>query len=379
MTTVTLWQLDGRVNLALMRISEHHKKLGHQVELVHAGNPRSIQRQIRARAAEGVFGATGPVYASLIFTRTRPLAEMLLAAFPHAVIGGTGWDFGKDKSERMTLERAGVLTKTCDYTLYPTVKYSLGFSMRGCRLACTFCDVPKAEGKATSEGSIASIWRGEPFPRHMLLLDNDPFGNPSWKARFNELREGKFSVCFNQGFNARTINQAHADEIASLDCRDTQFDKKRVYVAWDNKADEKPLMRGLNCLVKAGVIPRNIMVYVLVGFDHEEAERLGSGSMDLAARALHEDDFYRVKELRAFGALPYPMPFVRPCKKTTEDRVKDCPCRECVLGKPLTGFARWVVRDYDKRGVTWEDFKANDCRPEGLGEVESMPLFDGAS
>ena len=49
---------------------------------------------------------------------------------------------------------------------------SIGFTQRGCRLKCGFCVVPKKEGKPRAVNTIADIWRGEPWRKHLHLLDN---------------------------------------------------------------------------------------------------------------------------------------------------------------------------------------------------------------
>lgn len=82
---VLLLQLDGKIpNLALMRIAAHHRQRGDGVELRRAGNWSAVEH--------GLFDRHDQVYASLIFERTRPLAERLRTVHPTAIIGGTGWD-----------------------------------------------------------------------------------------------------------------------------------------------------------------------------------------------------------------------------------------------------------------------------------------------
>jgi hypothetical protein len=39
------------------------------------------------------------------------------------------------------------------------------------------------------ESSISAIWLGEPFPKNLLLLDDDFFGSTSWRQRIREIRE----------------------------------------------------------------------------------------------------------------------------------------------------------------------------------------------
>jgi hypothetical protein len=77
-----------------------------------------------------------------------------------------------------------------DYGGYPDFKDSLGFTQRGCRLKCKFCVVPTKEGKNRGLNPISAIWRGDPFPRNLNILDNDFFGQPEWRERIAEIRDG---------------------------------------------------------------------------------------------------------------------------------------------------------------------------------------------
>lgn len=314
---VLVAQLDGKLpNLALMRIAAHHKARGDKVDLRLWYKPAAVRRDL--------FNEWDMVYASLIFERTRPVAMRLRELFPDAVIGGTGWD------RRARVEDHGIATDSLDYGLYPAFRSSMGFTQRGCRLNCSFCVVPEKEGKVQPVATIQDIWRGEPWPRELLLLDNDFFGQDCWRERIAEIRDGGFKVSFNQGINARMLSDEAAAAIASVNYRDDGMKDKRIYTAWDSMGDERPLFRGLNALVKHGIRPDNIMVYMLVGY---------------ASLTITEDDLYRHRRLLEFGCRPFPMAF----NKTKE----------------LCGFQRWVIRRCD-RFVSWEDFKAADCRPEKL-------------
>jgi hypothetical protein len=327
--TVLLLHLDGKLpNIALMRVAAHYAALGTPVELRQAGN---------ARAVEPMFGDPpwSAVYASLIFERSRPLGEAVQRAYPSARIGGTGW------SVTASLEEEGISTTRQDYSVYPRWRSSIGFSQRGCRLRCSFCVVPRKEGAVREEQTIADIWRGDPWPREILLLDNDFFGQPRWQARINELRAGGFKVSFSQGINARMLTDETAAAIASVDYRDDGMRERRIYTAWDNRKDEARLFAGLEALVRHGVKPWHIMVYILVGYWPGETQ---------------EDRDYRRARLRDFGALPYPMPFQR----TPE----------------LLGFQRWVIGGYDK-SIPWAEWARARCQPRRLtrrGPVQ-LPVF----
>jgi hypothetical protein len=310
---VLLYQLDGKLpNIALMRVAAHHRTQGDDVELRHARH--SVQR--------GLWDQPDIVYASLIFEKTRPLAQELLRAFPQAIIGGSGWD------ESVTVEQHGIKTLRQDYSDYPAFRSSIGFSQRGCRLNCHFCKVPRMEGKVRKEQSILNIWRGEPWPKELLLLDNDFFGQKEWRDEIDAIKTNHFKVSFNQGINARMLSDEAAAAIASVDYRADDMTAKRIYTAWDNIGDESPLFRGLNSLTKHGVKPDHICVYMLI-----------------ESTTITHEVLYRQAKLRDFGCRPYPMPMIRT--------------------KETVGFQRWVVRRADLI-VPWDQFKAADYRPERL-------------
>jgi hypothetical protein len=336
---ILLWHLDGKLpNLALMRIAAHHRERGDHVELRRVSDGSSLDaaawREIEPRFGDPVWDR---VYASAIFERTRPLAERLAALYPGAEVGGTGtWSLGRSVAA-VGIPEDGEL----DYSSYPDFTASLGFTMRGCRFKCSFCVVPRKEGRARAHGTVADIYRGAPWPRHLHLLDNDFFGGPDWRERIAEIRDGGFRVSFTQGINVRVANDKVAAAIASVNYRADDMRERRIYTAWDQIGDERVLFRGLDCLVAHGIKPDHIMVYMLVGY---------------AAGETHEDRDHRRRRLREYGCRPYPMPFVR----TPE----------------LLAFQRWVIGAYDK-GIPWERWKAAHYDPRKLGDRFSLPLFGG--
>lgn len=322
---VLLLQLDGKQpNVALMRIAAHHRALGHDVELRKAGNSTSVERQL--------WDEHDRVYASLIFARTRRLAERLLVVRPDAIVGGTGWDLAT------TLEQHGITSLEQDYSIYPDYRQSIGFLQRGCRLRCSFCVVPSKEGAIRQEKTVAQLWRGGDHPRELVLLDNDFFGNPAWRERPAEIRDGGFKVSFNQGINARFLTEETAAAIASVDYRNADMKTRRIYTAWDNRRDEERLFRGLELLRDAGVKPNHIMVYMLVGYWAGET---------------HDDRDHRRRKLREFGARPYPMPFVRT--------------------RELVAYQRWVLGGYDKT-IPWSTWMAARAEPRKLDVRPSNQL-----
>jgi hypothetical protein len=327
---VLLLQLDGRLpNIALMRLTHHYRAQGAAVTLRRVGNQKFVQPDLYEPTWDYVYG-------SLIFERSRLLAEHLRQnVYPGIILGGTGWDVTS------RLEQYGITTITQDYSPYARFRQSMGFTQRGCRLRCGFCVVPRSEGPTREEQSIWDIWRGDPWPREILLLDNDFFGQPHWQARIEELQRGRFKVSFNQGINARMLTDETAAAMASVDYRDDSMKYKRLYTAFDNAKDAQRLFAGLSLLEKHGVKPANIMVYMLIGYFNDDDEEWDQ----------------RRAQLRAFGCTPYPMPFVRTPK--------------------TIGFQRYCQGAYDKR-VSWQVWQAAGYDPHKVGldaYVTTEPLF----
>ena len=318
---VRLTQIDGKLpNLALMKLAHWHRAQGHNVTLTRRIHPELFEP------------AYDVVYASAIFQFSASRLERFRAEWPGAIVGGTG-----------TLNLATVEDiidgehEYYDYQDYPAYAASLGFTQRGCRLKCKFCVVPTKEGKPRSINTISDIWRGEGHPKHLHLLDNDFFGQPEeqWRARLDEVREGKFKICLNQGINVRLISEEAAEALASVEYRDDQFKQRRIYTAWDNLKDEKVFMRGVGFLIGAGIKPDSIMVYMLVGYDPSETwERL----------------LYRFDKMVSMGVRPYPMVY---------DRTR----------RDLLAFQRWVVTGL-YRAVPWADYQHSASKEQLARQVD---------
>jgi hypothetical protein len=300
---VRLVQIDGALpNIALMRLAHWHRSKGDYVYLT---------RHILPMLGEPQYDV---VYGSSIFENLPGSAEkryLFDTEWPNGIMGGTGI-----VSNRTIEQITGGEYEHYDYQDYPEFDASLGYTQRGCRMAykgsiCeSFCKVPAKEGLPKDAWTIERIWRGDPWPKKIHLLDNDFFGGPHWKERIKELRDGKYKVCFSQGINTRLITQEHAEAMATVKYRNTQFNERKLYTAWDNVGDEGIFFRGVERLEKAGIPPKHLMVYMLIGSDILETwERI----------------WHRFKRMVDLGIEPYPM---------VKDRNR----------KDLLCFQRWVVR-----------------------------------
>lgn len=327
---VKLVQIDGTLpNLALMQLASWHRARGDDVTFTRATN-------------HDLFDAPfDRVYGSAIFKFSVDKIARLRATYPSAIIGGTG------TSDPITVERiTGEAWRSLDYSLYPAYEPSIGFTQRGCRLSCKFCVVPGKEGKARSVAAIADVWRGDPHPRKLHLLDNDFFGQDHWRERIAEIREGRFRVCLNQGINVRHITQEAAEALASIEYRDDGFRERRVYTAWDNLKDEAMFFRGVDLLDAAGIKPRHVMAYMLVGYDKRETwERL----------------WHRFNRMVERGIEPFPM--VYDCRATDPQRFRE-----------LKRFQRWVITGL-YRACRFEDYDAGRKRRHA---EQTADLFESA-
>lgn len=315
---VRLTHIDGKLpNLALMRLANYHRARGDDVHF-----SRSLDRNLFEPEYDRVYG-------SAIFSFSAGRVASLRQSYPEAIVGGT-WNVPLDGAEALTIERFDhSIPDALDYSDYPDFDASIGFTQRGCRMKCKFCVVPRMEGKPRSVGTIPDIWRGSGHPKHLHLLDNDFFGQPreDWRSRLREIRDDGFHVCFNQGFNVRLIDDEAAEALASVEYRDDQFQRRRLYTAWDNLKDEAIFFRGVERLERAGIPPTNLMVYMLVGFDPAETQ---------------ERIFHRFERMRERGIRPYPMVY---------DRTR----------RDLVAFQRWVVTGL-YRAVPWADYRHNAKR-----------------
>ncbi len=313
---VRLTQLDGSLpNIALMKLAHWHRGRGDEVVLTSEWKRGLFEEDYDL------------VYGSAIFKFSQERLMRFQREWPQAKVGGTGTPYPWTVEEVIGEEDY----EHYDYSDYPDVDYSIGFTQRGCRLKCRFCVVPTKEGKARSVNTIENIWRGDPWPKKLHILDNDFFGNPEWPARIAEIRDGGFRVCLSQGINVRLISEEAAAALATIEYRDTKFTRRRLYTAWDNLHDERVFFRGVDMLERAGIPAGNVMAYMLVGYDKAETwERI----------------WHRFNRMVERGIKPYPMVF---------DRSR----------QDLCAFQRWAVTGL-YRATTWQEYESRHKTEESL-------------
>jgi hypothetical protein len=348
---VRLTQIDGKLpNLALMKLAHWHRAGGDEVHFT--------RRIADDDLIEWEPQQWGKVYGSAIFASSAARVARFRKNFPSAIVGGT-WNTADNRTVEELIEAQEY--EHYDYSICDREKFmishgigrprevrigfsaSIGFTQRGCRLKCGFCVVPKKEGRPRSVNTIADIWRGDPHPRHLHLLDNDFFGQPreQWQARVREIIDGKFRVCLNQGINIRMVDEEAAEAIHAMGYWDDNFVRRRLYTAWDNIGDEERFFRGVDTLERAGIKPSHLLVYMLIGYDKRETwERL----------------FYRWKRMADRRILAYPMVYgergrTLPAGTLQPTMVRNFPVIENpgdtrLQARTLGQFQRYVVARY---------------------------------
>lgn len=263
-----------RPNLAAMKISAWHKAQGDKVEL----NFPLLDADF--------------TYASMMFKHTAdPLADL---------IGGPKYPD--------TMLDPEIEVMKPDYSLYPAIDHSLGYTYRACPRTCDFCIVPQQNNPETHH----SIWEfHDPRFKKIDLLNNNTLADPRWRETFEEILDADLTMA-EHGLDVRLLTAESADYLARI-----RVDGY-LHMAWDYPEHELEVLLGAHLLKTAGV--KRLMCYVLIG------------------HTTPEEDMHRVLRLNEMGVDPYVMAL----DKTVPYQYH---------------FARWVNHKAIFKSVEWKDYK----------------------
>lgn len=247
---IWLIDYDGKMeNLALMRLSAYHKRLGDTVRLKFGD------------AWPELFETPDKVYISCLFRWNREAALRLADAWDgKAGIGGTGISLEKTLPPAIFNFHIGYYQP--DYDLYGNNR-AIGFISRGCPRKCPWCVVPIKEGKLHRESTAQEIV-GE--RSEALFLDNNFLALPSYYTDLEWLANRQIRIDFNQGLDARLIPKDTARLLA--DCKWLAGPR----LALDSTSQIKAVDRALTNLKSAGVSPTRVFVFILIGFSGLESD-----------------------------------------------------------------------------------------------------------
>lgn len=229
-------------NLAAMKISSWHKQNGDDVAL-----------NFPLRKADFT-------YASVLFKWTSdPFADL---------VGGS-----KYPERRLDIE---IENMKPDYSLYPLIDYSIGYTYKACPRTCEFCVVPKQK----NDDQHYSIWdfHDTRFSK-IKLMNNNTLADLFWRETFEEIIDAKLILIDESGFDLRLIDEEKAEWLKKIKLYGM------IHYAWDRMQDEKEIINGLK------IAPRG-HINVLVGYD-----------------TTIEEDIYRCQKIVDYGHDPFIMPY----------------------------------------------------------------------
>jgi hypothetical protein len=275
--------------LGLLKLSTYEKKRGNTTELIY-GTEQAVQREPDTIYVTSLFTWSWEhVWEAVRYYALKfPKAELWLGGLyaslmpEHAALSGVKPDhILKGIHPKAELELP-------DYNLVPQwnkkEQASIVFATRGCVRSCHFCGVPKIEGKLFLERSIKDqIWSGH---KRLIFFDNNLLASKNRDRIFAEIAETGYPVDFNQGLDARLINDDVAKKIAEL-----KMDRF-VRLAFDTSEVGPSVEKAIQLLKSKGINGRNILVYLLYNFTDTP-----------------DDFFNRLTKVLKLGAVAYPMRF----------------------------------------------------------------------
>lgn len=254
---VGLVDVDGHnfPNLPLMKISQHHKQKGDDVDWWCALERYDI------------------VYKSKVFDFTPDVEYIPMA--DQVIEGGTG--YGLTNNLPSEIEHI-----TPDYSLYPQFAEAYGFLTRGCPRQCEFCIVSKKEGcQSRKVADLNEFYTGQ---KQIKLLDPNLLACAERADLLQQLAASGAWVDFTQGLDIRFISKDITELL--LKCK-----IKNLHFAWDNPKEDLT-ERFIAFKAQSKIDYRKLGVYILTNFNSS-----------------HEEDLYRVETLKKLGYSPYVMVF----------------------------------------------------------------------
>lgn len=282
-------------NLALMKLSAYHQSRGDAVTWF-----------------DPLFSAhDDTVYSSKVFSYTS------VPDLPQRVErGGTGY--------RLLNTLPDAIEHTCpDYALYG-VNYSVGFVTRGCPRSCPWCIVPQKEGAIRAHADVREFLRH----KELILMDNNILAHPHGLKQIEELKRLKVKVDFNQGLDARLIDDSTAKLLYGLKWR------RFTRMSCDTTQQIAEVERAIRLLRWHNVNPAQLFVYCLVEDIGEALER--------------------VKALKGLYVHIFAQPY--------RDQAGTPPPQD------LVDFARWVNHKAIFKSIPWEDYRRGTPPRENRAE-----------
>jgi hypothetical protein len=286
--SIGLIDVDGHnfPNLALMKLSSWHKNQGDDVGFMD------------------YFFDYDLVYKSKVFTFTEENGMVINSK--KIISGGIGYGDYNNLPEEIE-------HTVPDYSLY-NYPHAMGFLTRGCPRKCSFCVVPKKEGKIREHAGIEEFLDGR---KTAVLLDNNVLASEWGLEQIEKIISLKIKVDFNQGLDARII--ASNPSIAKLLSKVKWL--KPIRMACDSKSQMESIEKAVSLLREFNATPKQYFVYMLITDIDDAIER-----------------FNFLKDLKVD---PFAQPLITDTATPTKEQKR---------------LARYI-NSKQLRGVSWEEYK----------------------
>ena len=320
MSKILLIDADSSIpNLALMKISTYHKCKNDDVNFVRLNlsyYPHKKYKTIDAKDYD-------VVYVSIIFTTNKDKVNVINC--DNINYGGTGFNIIKKLPECMERQEL-------DYSIYPDNDTSYGFITRGCIRNCYFCFVPKKEGKLYKENN----WEDIVKHKKVKFMDNNFLAYSEHKQVLSELRDNKIKFQFNQGLDARLLDDENSKLLSECNYMGEYF------FAFDDVRNEKIISEKITLFKKYVQKDWKIKLFI---YCHPDMN-------------IQNDVLYRIKWCKDRKILPYFMRDISCWDSDNRDLYIDLAayCNQPSLFKKLT-FEEFIYKRTKNKERINDDLK----------------------
>jgi len=283
--------------LGLMKLASYYRSRGNEIKLVRGLIDEKSFDPDKIEITSLFTYAWQPVHKSIEFYHKRfpdakirvggiyasIMPDRIKEAFPYVDI-----HIGLFEKSEKYLPSYDILQSVEKWSKWDS---SILFTSRGCIRKCPFCIVPRLEGpiRAVATNVQDFIYQGH---KQVILWDNNFFASPEWRSAIKNLKATGLKIDFNQGLDARLIDEEKAGFLADLKI-------STVRMAYDSTGQRKIVENAIDLIEQQGIRRKNIFFYVLYNFFDTKRK---SGDTP-------ESFFSIIKEIAELGCVSYPMRF----------------------------------------------------------------------